>query len=135
MNQSPTSEAVIVYSNDIQFFSKDDESMETKGWKKKYFCIGVLVVVIIGAIAILLGFNIIPVKNDGSSGSDDDRSDDGIFTNAAALTYYDSYPKCCPNSPNYDPTADKSECNDYSGCSYLGDFSSIGQQSYSYVQR
>ncbi len=38
----------------------------------------------------------------------------------ASLTYYSSYPACCPNSPNYDPNADKSECDDYSGCKYLG---------------
>ncbi len=40
----------------------------------------------------------------------------------AQLTYYDSYPMCCPNSPNYDPHAPKDECDDYSGCKYIGDF-------------
>ena len=53
---------------------------------------------------------------------------------SARLTYYNSYPPCCPNSPNYDPKADKSECDDYSGCDYIGDFAAIGHKSLSYVQ-
>ena len=35
----------------------------------------------------------------------------------AALTTYTSFPACCQN-PNADPT----ECNDYSGCDYQGQF-------------
>jgi hypothetical protein len=34
----------------------------------------------------------------------------------ASFTYYNSYAKCCPKNPNYDPKADKSECEDYSAC-------------------
>ena len=52
----------------------------------------------------------------------------------ARLTYHDSYPDCCPRSPTYDPNASKSECLDYSGCKYIGDFAAIGHQSLEYVQ-
>jgi len=40
----------------------------------------------------------------------------------ALATSYASYPACCPNSPTYDRNADKSECDDFSGCQYLGTF-------------
>lgn len=45
----------------------------------------------------------------------------------ANATWYESYPRCCeptskkPN-PAYDPKAPKSECDDYSGCKYMGQF-------------
>lgn len=52
----------------------------------------------------------------------------------AAFTYYTSYAPCCPNSPNYDPRADKSECEDYSACKYLGDFAAIGHKSFDWVK-
>jgi hypothetical protein len=42
--------------------------------------------------------------------------------NKALFTRYSSYPNCCNKSPNYDPKADKSECSDYSGCKYMGQF-------------
>lgn len=58
----------------------------------------------------------------------------------AAFTYYSSYPFCCPDSPNYDPTAPKDECDDYSGCKYMGDFAAFvspsnpdGHVSFQYV--
>lgn len=38
----------------------------------------------------------------------------------ANATYYWSYPRCCPDSPAYDKGADKSECDDYSGCRWMG---------------
>ena len=43
----------------------------------------------------------------------------------ASFTYYDSYPMCCPESPNYDPNADTEECDDYSGCEYIGDLAAF----------
>lgn len=43
----------------------------------------------------------------------------------ASFTYYDSYPMCCPDSPNYDPKADTEECDDYSGCKYMGDMAAF----------
>ena len=52
----------------------------------------------------------------------------------ASFTYYDSYPKCCPDNPNYDPKASKEECDDYSGCKYSGDFAAIGHKSFDYVK-
>ena len=52
----------------------------------------------------------------------------------AAWTYFTSYPACCKNSPNYDPRADKTECRDYSGCKYLGDFAAIGHKSFDWVK-
>ena len=32
----------------------------------------------------------------------------------AQLTYYESYARCCPNNPNYSPSAPTDECTDYS---------------------
>jgi hypothetical protein len=55
-------------------------------------------------------------------------------TMEASITYYTSYPPCCPNSPNFDFLAPTSECNDYSGCNYIGLFAAIGYQPLSYVQ-
>lgn len=52
----------------------------------------------------------------------------------ASLTYYQSYPFCCPNSPNYDPTYPKDECDNYSGCEYIGDFAALGHESLAFVQ-
>ncbi len=46
----------------------------------------------------------------------------GNGKSTAKLTYYDSYAACCPKNPNYDPNADKSECQDYSACEYPGEF-------------
>ena len=36
-----------------------------------------------------------------------------------------SYPNCCSESPNYDPTASTEECDDYSGCEYMGDLAAF----------
>jgi len=52
----------------------------------------------------------------------------------ASFTYYDSYPKCCPKSPTYDPKASTEECEDYSGCKYIGDFAALGHKSIDYVK-
>jgi len=52
----------------------------------------------------------------------------------AQLTTYTSYPPCCEGSPAYDPRADKSECEDYSGCTYQGDFAVIGHRSFDWVK-
>ena len=41
-------------------------------------------------------------------------ADDGW--NTAGWTYYDLYPACCPQLPNYDPNADTDECDHYDGC-------------------
>lgn len=58
----------------------------------------------------------------------------GQWQNALA-TVYNSYPACCPKSPNYDPKANKSECTDYSGCEYLGTFAAIGHKSIDWVKQ
>jgi len=52
----------------------------------------------------------------------------------ASCTYYTSYPACCPNSPTFDPSAPTEECDDYSGCEYIGDFAALGHKSLYYVQ-
>lgn len=53
----------------------------------------------------------------------------GEKTGTASFTYYDSYPMCCPDSPNYDPNADTEECDDYSGCKYMGDLAAFQSDS------
>jgi hypothetical protein len=60
------------------------------------------------------------------------------------FTYYESYPRCCcgqdidgkptPISPNCDPKAPKDECDDYSGCKYMGDLAAYGHKSFDWVQ-
>jgi len=52
----------------------------------------------------------------------------------AQLTTYTSYPRCCKGSPAYDPHADKSECEDYSGCKYEGEFAALGHKSFDWVK-
>jgi hypothetical protein len=47
---------------------------------------------------------------------------------------FTSYAPCCQDSPNYDPNADRTECDEYSACSYTGDFAYIGRKSYDYVK-
>jgi len=63
---------------------------------------------------------------EGSTKSSNSSSDDNIVPPlkkaSASFTYYQSYPMCCPSSPNYDPAYPTSECADYSGCKYMGDF-------------
>ena len=48
---------------------------------------------------------------------------------SASFTYYDSYPMCCPDSPNYDPSYPTEECDDYSGCKYMGDLAAFQSES------
>lgn len=52
----------------------------------------------------------------------------------ASLTYYNSYAACCKNNPNYDPNADKTECEDDDACRWSGDFAAIGHKSYDWVK-
>lgn len=53
----------------------------------------------------------------------------------ANATYYWSYPQCCKNSPSYDPNADTTECDENSGCEYLGKFAGVdGTKSYEWVK-
>lgn len=44
----------------------------------------------------------------------------------AGFTYFESWPRCCKKSPNYDPHAPKDECDDYEGCRYMGKFEATG---------
>jgi hypothetical protein len=43
----------------------------------------------------------------------------------ANATRYTSYPSCCKDSDTYDPKADKTECNKYSGCKWAGQFAGV----------
>src|SRR5690242_13732293 len=90
----------------------------------------------IGVVA-LLGVGCSPGSI--SSGADDVASIDSVQPDAsgwrqAQLTTFTSYPACCPGSPVYDPNAPTDECDDYSGCKYMGDFAAIGHKSFSYVK-
>jgi hypothetical protein len=79
-----------------------------------------------------------PAPDDSASG--DTRSADSVEAAAASgwrtaqLTTFTSYPACCPGSPVYDPHAPKDECDDYSGCKYMGDFAAIDHKSFSWVK-
>jgi len=50
------------------------------------------------------------------------------------LTTFTSYPACCKGSEAYDPKAPKTECTDYSGCRYQGDFAAIGHKAFDWVK-
>lgn len=58
---------------------------------------------------------------ESSVGSGAQETGTGEFKSAMA-TWYQSYPPCCKKSPNYDKNADKSECSDYNGCTWMGQF-------------
>jgi hypothetical protein len=57
-----------------------------------------------------------------------------IISSNASFTFYISYPPCCKDQANYDPTAPTEECTRYSGCVYAGLFESIGARSLSFVE-
>ena len=70
-------------------------------------------------------------KTSTSGGAADSSADSWKYANA---TWYFSYPECCPNNPNYNPKADKTECTDYSGCKWSGQFTGVqGKLSYDEV--
>ena len=46
----------------------------------------------------------------------------------ASATWYTSHPKCCKGASNYDPKADKKECDEYSGCKWAGQFAGVDKQ-------
>ena len=52
----------------------------------------------------------------------------------AAMTTFTSYAACCKNNPNYDPHANKEECEDYSACKYSGDFAATSHKSFEWVK-
>lgn len=46
----------------------------------------------------------------------------------ASGTHYFSYAPCCKGNPNYDPKAEKKECEDYSACKYAGEFTGLDKK-------
>jgi hypothetical protein len=68
-----------------------------------------------------------------SSGSCGPPSDNP--TGVASFTWYESYAPCCKDNPNYDPSADTTECDLYSACDYPGMFAAFDQKmSFEWVQ-
>mmetsp|Transcript_28092 Transcript_28092/g.38636 ORF Transcript_28092/g.38636 Transcript_28092/m.38636 type:complete len:196 (+) Transcript_28092:42-629(+) len=53
----------------------------------------------------------------------------------AFFTFYESYPMCCPDSPNYDPSAPVEDCDDYTCCEYSGDFAALGHKPLEFVEK
>jgi hypothetical protein len=94
----------------------------------------------LGAL-VLLGIGCSPNLGPSASSSADGVAAIGGGSSGAAsgwrkaqLTTFTSYPACCPGSPVYDPSAPTDECDDYSGCKWMGDFAAIGHKSFSYVK-
>jgi hypothetical protein len=54
--------------------------------------------------------------------------------NHASWTYYIAYAPCCEDSPNYDSSADTTECNVYNACDHIGQLAYSGHQSLEWVQ-
>jgi len=64
-----------------------------------------------------------------------------IKVGKATFTYFNSYPMCCPESPNFDPEAAPEECDNFSGCAHMGDLMAMqsamnpnGHVELSYIQ-
>lgn len=78
-------------------------------------------------------------KTKGSGGAETDgttTTSSGGDWKTAYATYYNSYPDCCKESPSYKASADKSECSDYSGCKYMGEFAGVDKKlSYEEVKK
>jgi hypothetical protein len=51
--------------------------------------------------------------------------DAAVKWSKATATWYTSYPPCCKENSNYDPKASKTECTDYNGCRWAGQFSGV----------
>ncbi|PRW20305.1 hypothetical protein C2E21_9138 [Chlorella sorokiniana] len=83
-----------------------------------------------------------PSDSNGSSsggskgGSKQDKEADGTSSSGggkwqkATATYYHSYPPCC-----HDSGADQSECDDFSGCVWEGQFAGLGHKPESWVKK
>lgn len=69
-----------------------------------------------------------PPKNEKKSATS------GAWKKATA-TFYHSYPPCCKDSPTYDAGASKSECSDYSGCKWMGQFAAVGKKDHDWVKQ
>jgi hypothetical protein len=52
----------------------------------------------------------------------------------ASLTYYNSYAPCCEDSPNYDSSADTTECVVYNAFNNIGQLAYSGQKSLEWLQ-
>lgn len=52
----------------------------------------------------------------------------------ATATFYNSYPACCEGSPTYKPGASRTECDEFSGCTYMGQFAALGKKDYDWVR-
>ncbi|KAI7836018.1 hypothetical protein COHA_010102 [Chlorella ohadii] len=63
-------------------------------------------------------------------GKDDGASSSGGKWQKATATYYHSYPPCC-----HDSGADQSECEDFSGCKWEGQFAGLGHKPESWVKK
>jgi hypothetical protein len=108
----------------------------------------ILVLVVVLAMSLGLGVLVLVTQNtddaDKNNNNNNDKAADpqgpgtpaGSGTwNKAHATFYNSFPPCCVNSPTYDRNASKSECDRYSGCSYLGTFAAIGKKDYEWVKK
>ena len=53
----------------------------------------------------------------------------------AFFTYYENFPFCCSNSPNYDPKSIEKDCSEDAACDYIGYFAALGNQKLDYVKQ
>lgn len=101
--------------------------------------------VAVGAVVLLLAVTAVVIvyvkKKKGGKKTDSPPSGGGVQVPAggsgwksAMQTWYASWPPCCKGSPAYDPKASKTECSDYSGCKYQGDFNTGAHMSYEQVK-
>ena len=87
-------------------------------------------------VVVLLWLRNRPAKEDTPKPVDTPKPGDGGGEwKKATATFYHSYPECCEGGPTYRPGADRTECDEFSGCSYQGTFAALGKKDYAWVQK
>lgn len=112
----------------------------------------VAILALVLALAMSLGFGLLVLVtqagdsgNDGTDKSPDDKAapaPDNTNTNRntggtwkpAYSTVYNSFPPCCPKSPTFNAQASTWECDNNSGCEYLGQFAALGPKDFEWVK-
>lgn len=71
-------------------------------------------------------------SSDSTSGSSPSAA--GGKWQKAYATVYNSFAKCCKDSPTYDPDASTTECDKNNACRYTGTFAALGRKPYEWVR-
>lgn len=101
--------------------------------KPEVLVVALLACALVSSVVTAVIVAVVASRGGGDRGGGD-RGGGGEWKTALA-THFTSYPPCCKGSPNYDPKADRTECDVNSGCKYMGKFAAIsGSKSYDWVK-